>query len=64
MMATVKISQTPQLDTSVACAFGCKQRLQDADAASHAGWTCLPITGRWQCPQCYHELRDVNQRED
>jgi len=46
----------------IVCSSGCKRALPDIDAASAAGWECLPITGRWRCPECRIELWRVNER--
>jgi hypothetical protein len=47
-------------DDLVSCADGCK-RTTAADQAEHEGWVYLAIQKRWRCPQCSHELQQVNR---
>jgi hypothetical protein len=44
------------------CAAGCKRSVADESEAVAKGWECLEITNRYRCPQCWRELREVNER--
>jgi hypothetical protein len=52
---------------SIGCSAACKREVTDMDAALAAGWECLPITGRWRCPDCTRELvavRGLDNEQD
>ena len=44
-----------------AAGAGCKRTASNEKDAVWLGWECLPITGRWRCPQCRRELEAVNR---
>jgi len=48
----------------IACVAGCKRAVADEAAASAAGWSYLPIQGRWRCAACWRELRAVNLQKE
>lgn len=39
-------------DTQVRCTDECGAAVPDEEAALHAGWSRLQITGRWRCGEC------------
>ena len=56
------MNETKKEDTIV-CSAGCKRTVLDTDSALAAGWERLPISGRWRCPNCYRELKAINERK-
>lgn len=48
----------------ISCAGGCKRSVEDAAAATRAGWEYLQISRRWRCMNCWRELQAVNSPKD
>ena len=56
------VSLTGIIIEEISCSAGCKRTIPDIDKALAAGWENLPISRRWRCPQCYRELKTINER--
>lgn len=48
--------QNQQGEPEIACRDGCKRT-----AGTGSGWTYLPLSRQWRCPQCTRELREANE---
>jgi hypothetical protein len=52
-----------QLDEDhITCTDSCGRKVL-IDAVEQSGWSFLPITRRWRCPQCWRDLQAVNVKE-
>ena len=57
-MIVDKLPTTPE-PAEIGCASGCGRKATPADL-SLKGWSLLPISGRYRCPQCWRDLQRVN----
>lgn len=45
----------------IPCQDGCKRNAADEADAQAKGWTRMPLTGRYRCPDCVRALAKVNE---